>query len=133
MFGHEAGDEVLREVARRLKACLRAADTAARLGGDEFIVALDPPIDVEAAERISRRIISAVNQPIEVPGGIAHVGISIGIAIGHGASVSSDAVVRDADLAMYQAKESGKNRYHTSSSPAITPLEPSIRNEPLRG
>jgi hypothetical protein len=64
-------------------------------------------------------------------GGIAHVGISIGIAIGHGASMSSDAMVRDADPAMYQAKESGKNCYHASSSPAIAPLESSTHNEPL--
>jgi diguanylate cyclase (GGDEF)-like protein len=124
MSGHDAGDEVLREVARRLTGCLRPADTPARLGGDEFVVVLDPPVNADQAERIARRIIAAVSQPIEVPGGTAQIGVSIGIAIAHGAGMSSDAVVRDADLAMYQAEEAGRNRYHTCLSPAGTVLEP---------
>jgi diguanylate cyclase (GGDEF)-like protein len=108
-FGHAAGDMVLIEVARRLVANTRETDTVARLGGDEFAVLLEDVTVGEVVE-ISDRILDALSEGVEVAGHEVPIGASIGIAYGDG-SESGEALLRHADLAMYEAKGRGKAQY----------------------
>jgi diguanylate cyclase (GGDEF)-like protein len=109
-YGHEAGDELLSVVGRRLRGCIRPGDTVARLGGDEFAVLLGEMIDPAAAREVSERIIDAVRRPATLLGHEVGIGVSIGIAL-HAGSEDAEALLRNADLAMYRAKALGKNRY----------------------
>ncbi len=113
-LGHAAGDRVLGEVADRLKGTLRQADTAARLGGDEFAVLLEDGGDgVEAAE-VASRILGAFETPVHLDGKVLFVRASIGIASTEHATAAvrgAEELLRDADVAMYMAKEAGKGRY----------------------
>lgn len=112
MHGHEAGDAVLKMVAQRLLACLRAVDTVARLGGDEFAIIigeLDNPAEVE---RIAEQILQAFSQPMVLPDGEeCTVGSSIGISIYPDNGDEMDSLLAAADAAMYDSKHKGKNTY----------------------
>jgi diguanylate cyclase (GGDEF)-like protein len=109
-MGHAAGDRTICEVGRRISSCLRSGDTAARLGGDEFAILLEDTHDIGAATRTARRLIEIVRAPIESDGPEIVISASIGIALGDANSVADD-VVRNADIAMYVAKNRGKGRY----------------------
>jgi diguanylate cyclase (GGDEF)-like protein len=102
-LGHQHGDVVLQEVARRLTSLLRDSDTVARLGGDEFAVLL-PQTSSSAAEAVAAKVTAALDQPIEIEGQNVDVGASVGIATypEHGADAAT--LLRDADVAMYAAK-----------------------------
>ena len=115
-LGHAAGDTLLREMTGRLRECLRDGDTAARLGGDEFAVLLE---DVESDERckdIARRLLGALARPFDVGGTEVSTGASIGIALGHAGPFTPEDLMRNADLALYEAKKGGKNRYAVYAS-----------------
>ncbi len=105
-LGHAAGDELLREAARRLVGCVRAADTAARFGGDEFVVLLED-VDTQRVARVANRILEAMGEPFVVRDREVFIGASIGIAIG---GDESDDLLRNADLALYRAKSKGKGQ-----------------------
>jgi diguanylate cyclase (GGDEF)-like protein len=108
-FGHVAGDQVLNETASRLARCVRPNDTVARLGGDEFAVLLEDVGSDEDARAVADRILAATKAPYDIAGRQVRVGVSIGYAMGT-AEEDASALLRNADLAMYQAKSSGKNR-----------------------
>ncbi len=110
-LGHAAGDALLRQVAERITLCLREVDTVARLGGDEFAVILSGIQRAEDCEATARRIIAAITQPIILDGGKADVGVSIGIAIADAETDEAEALLRDADMALYAAKESGRGTW----------------------
>jgi len=111
-LGHLAGDAVLREVADRLRACLRVSDTVARLSGDEFAVLLEPPH--EEPLQVAGRVITALARPFALPEGVVEVGVSVGAAVLRpgpvGRTVATRALMGAADRAMYSAKSGGKNR-----------------------
>lgn len=110
-FGHEAGDTVLIEVARRIGETVREEDTVARLGGDEFVVLL---VGLSAAEECMaslNRLLVAINRPIKIDGNSVSIGASIGVALYPEDKSDADTLLRHADQAMYSAKRSGKNRY----------------------
>jgi diguanylate cyclase (GGDEF)-like protein/PAS domain S-box-containing protein len=110
-LGHAAGDELLREMTTRLRTCLREGDTAARLGGDEFAILLE---DVEGDDHctdIARRLVDAMAEPFHIGGTEVTTGASIGIAVGNAGSASPEDLMRNADLALYDAKNAGKNRF----------------------
>jgi diguanylate cyclase (GGDEF)-like protein len=110
-FGHGAGDELLVAVARRLRDSVRPDDAIARLGGDEFAVMVSDERSVtDSATMVAERIMKAFEQPVSAAGEIIFVHLSIGIATTHD-SHDADELIRNADLAMYRAKESGKGRY----------------------
>nr|WP_239522542.1 EAL domain-containing protein [Geodermatophilus sabuli] len=111
-LGHEAGDDLLRQIATRLTGCTRAGDTVGRLGGDEFVV-LCRDCDTPGAEALADRCRASVDRPFELGGRMVRLGISIGIATApesRPARVRATDLVRDADLAMYAAKAAGRNR-----------------------
>ena len=99
-WGHDAGDEVLKEIARRIEGAVRSADTPARLGGDEFAVVLTEGVDPETSVEVAERLLEEISRPIEV--GSVHLltEASIGIALGD----DVEAMLREADIAMYRAK-----------------------------
>ncbi len=110
-LGHEAGDQLLQEVAARLKTCLRESDTVARLGGDEFVVIL-PELDVEKyAATVAEKILSAIARPFDLFGQEYRVTASIGIGTYPQDGLDEQTLTKNADIAMYKAKEEGKNNF----------------------
>jgi diguanylate cyclase (GGDEF)-like protein len=108
-LGHEAGDQLLALVARRLRSCVRASDTTARLGGDEFAALLhDSP--VEAATVVGNRIVASIKEPFRVAGREVFIGASVGIATSREAVERSETLLDNADVAMYRAKKEGPGR-----------------------
>lgn len=108
--GHAAGDEVLQEVARRLRQEVRGADVVGRLGGDEFVVLLDGAGSVDPPESVAARLLERVRDPITLPGGdVVTVSASIGIAVG--LRDDGDVLVGEADIAAYRAKAAGRDRW----------------------
>ncbi|MDE3095466.1 MAG: EAL domain-containing protein [Chloroflexota bacterium] len=112
-LGHAAGDLLLTTVAERVQGCLRPGDTVARLGGDEFAILLEDVGAVDDATAVTTRIFAALDAPFELEGKELLVRASVGIAVGGqgGQAADADALLRDADLAMYVAKSKGKARY----------------------
>jgi diguanylate cyclase (GGDEF)-like protein len=110
-LGHEGGDAVLIEAAKRIRACLRASDTACRIGGDEFTVILENLPTSEDAAQAAMRLIQKFSEPLKVGGREIIVTASIGISIYPGATQDVQRLLKDANAAMHEAKESGRNRY----------------------
>jgi diguanylate cyclase (GGDEF)-like protein/PAS domain S-box-containing protein len=110
-LGHGAGDELLRVVAQRLRDGVRAADVVARFGGDEFVVACGRGGSVHAVATLARRLIDDLARPIVVQGRELFVSASVGIVVADAAQASAGSLLRDADVAMYRAKEGGGGRY----------------------
>jgi len=110
-YGHGVGDQVLVEVARRLKSMLRASDSVCRLGGDEFVILLESTETVDGTEYVARKTIDLLNEPIEVNGHICSIGASVGISVYPDDSQDAETMLRHGDIAMYQAKEKGRNRW----------------------
>lgn len=119
--GHDIGDQFLIEVSRRLRECVRASDSVARLGGDEFVILLEGLGDVPPAPKqvvqVALKILSAVTKPFNIQlqsGGVTqnhsyHGAVSIGITVFLGDAIGEDELLKQADLAMYQAKSTGRN------------------------
>ncbi|NOR51011.1 MAG: PAS domain S-box protein, partial [Gammaproteobacteria bacterium] len=110
-YGHKAGDQVLIEVAQRLKTAVRADDTVARLGGDEFVLLMLNLDSIGEAEQVLERVLHTIVQPYELPEVISTVSASIGISLYPLDEGEADTLLRHADQAMYVAKQRGKNRY----------------------
>lgn len=110
-LGHPAGDDMLCELALRLRRVLRGSDTVARLGGDEFGILLEPLLEPEQALRVARRIQEVLRTPIHLSGYDATVSVSIGIVLGEPGYDTAAALLRDADIAMYRAKAAGRDGY----------------------
>lgn len=111
-LGHDAGDELLKEVARRLISRLREEDTIARLGGDEFAVILSGISDRKSAAQIAENLRQAFAQPVRIAGHDVAISASIGITIAPEDAEEEEVLLKHADLAMYEAKARGKNTYH---------------------
>jgi diguanylate cyclase (GGDEF)-like protein len=109
-LGHEAGDELLQEVAVRLKKCLRDSDTVARLGGDEFVVLLHLN-EPEYAATVAKKIVAEVARPFFLIGQELRVTASIGISAFPADGLDAQTLTKNADLAMYKAKQEGKNNF----------------------
>jgi diguanylate cyclase (GGDEF)-like protein len=110
-LGHQAGDRLLVAVTARLASALRDADTIGRMGGDEFVVLIDGVTSDVAPEFVAQRLLDVLRQPFEIDGASTPIVVSISIGIAVGDRTSADELLRDADVALYQAKAAGKNRY----------------------
>jgi len=110
-LGHSAGDEVLREFARRLRGSVRATDLVARLAGDEFVIVLEGIHTRDECRFVARKILAAMRPAFRLGDTTRKVTTSIGIALGHGASTTADVLLKRADSALYAAKGHGRDMY----------------------
>jgi diguanylate cyclase (GGDEF)-like protein/PAS domain S-box-containing protein len=108
-LGHAMGDAVLKETAIRLESCLRSTDTVARLGGDEFTVLLEDVRSVEEVSRIADKLLRSISERADVAGHELHLSTSIGVTVYPLDDQDADTLLRNADLAMYHAKQEGRN------------------------
>ncbi len=110
-LGHRAGDAVLREAAHRIAGCLRKADTLARHGGDEFVVVI-PDLQLDSdCQVVAEKILRALEPPFRVDGRDFSIGASIGVSLYPADAADGEALLRNADVAMYSAKQLGRNNY----------------------
>ncbi len=109
--GHLVGDEMLKEASARLAGCVRAPDLVARLGGDEFALLLENVESTDAVVHVAQRLLEAVSQPMRLAGKELFTSASIGIALSNERYRSAEELLRDADVAMYRAKERGRQRF----------------------
>lgn len=110
-LGHDAGDELLQEISRRLSGACRASDTVARLGGDEFVLLLPQIKDTRQVEVVAEKLLLEVARPFTLVGQEFRVTVSIGIALHPQDGEDEQTLMKQADIAMYHAKEEGKNNY----------------------
>ncbi|MBA2560042.1 MAG: bifunctional diguanylate cyclase/phosphodiesterase, partial [Propionibacteriales bacterium] len=108
-FGHSVGDDVLRRLSLRLRNCLKGHDTVARLGGDEFGVVLEG-VDLRQVMEIAGRVVDALGRPMVIQHEHRSLSVSIGVAVSDPGSDTAELLLRNADLAMYEAKRTGRNR-----------------------
>ena len=121
-FGHAAGDGVLQHTAKSLAECIRPDDIAARLSGDEFAVLVNDLRDADEAEQIGKRVLEALAEPCTVNGQLFSIRASVGIAVGGAGVEDAEDLVHRADLAMYSAKNHGKNRVEIFRPDAVASL-----------
>ena len=130
--GHAAGDELLRLIADRLRTCIRQEDTLARFGGDEFVLLVTGIVSEGDASRVSEKILEAIRAPFQLEGRVLFVTLSVGASVfpmdGHGA----EALVKNADIAMYRSKQQGRNRYQLFSQGARDDSPAWPKHEALR-
>ncbi len=108
-LGHEAGDELLREVAERLQRCTRGADTVCRYGGDEFVVMLPGVTGAEEVEHVAQKIRACIDDlPFDIDGRAVRIGVSIGLAMLRPGDAPVERLIRDADREMYSAKAAAR-------------------------
>ncbi len=110
-LGHGAGDQLLRQVAERINACVREVDTVARLGGDEFAIILADTSSRERAQQISTRLVETISKSYDIDAHTVIIGISVGIAIAPGDGSSAELLLARADLALYAAKAAGRGTH----------------------
>jgi diguanylate cyclase (GGDEF)-like protein/PAS domain S-box-containing protein len=108
-LGHAAGDMLLNAVAERLKSCARPTDTVARLGGDEFAIIQTGIVGMGDANTLSERIIEVIKEPFQIEGNLLHVGVSIGVAVSSPRESSPEKLLKNADIALYRAKQGGRS------------------------
>ena len=114
-LGHDAGDQLLVSVAKRVQGCVREGDMVARLGGDEFAIVLDDVADPNDARQIAEKILADLQQPHDLGQEQRQVGTSIGIAAFPESGKAADELIKAADEAMYVAKKGGRNDYRLHS------------------
>lgn len=111
-LGHQAGDQLLLCIADRLQTCVRPQDTVARLGGDEFTILLNDISEIESIQSIAKNILSTLKEPIKLGKHEIIVSTSIGITLSPNDSIDGDTLMKNADLALYMAKDNGRDGYH---------------------
>jgi diguanylate cyclase (GGDEF)-like protein/PAS domain S-box-containing protein len=107
-LGHDIGDALLREIAQRLRACVRERDTIARHGGDEFVILLDDVASDEDISQVAQKVLAGLAPPFDIAGHELHISASIGVSFYPADGSDSQTLLKNADIAMYRAKEAGK-------------------------
>ncbi|HYI88087.1 MAG TPA: diguanylate cyclase, partial [Burkholderiales bacterium] len=134
VYGHDAGDALLIELAGRLRDNLRSSDLIARLGGDEFLVVLEEVQDPAPVETVAKKLLVETVRPYSLPGAQASVTASIGISMFPDDAADATALMKHADMAMYAAKQAGKNccRFYSSGPAANDPARSQAEYKPVR-
>jgi diguanylate cyclase (GGDEF)-like protein len=109
--GHPVGDLLLKQVAERLRLCLRETDTLSRLGGDEFVVLQADLEKPEQADALARRLVESMIAPFDLDGRQVYLGVSVGVSVSPGDGRDVDGLLKNADMAMYRSKSEGRNTY----------------------
>lgn len=130
-LGHEFGDKLLKDVSHRINACIRDSDTLARLGGDEFVVVLNGINGAQDAAKVANKIIDILSKPIVIEGHEVFVTTSIGISLFPSDGMDKNALITNADVAMYRAKEEGRNhfQFYTFGMNATTVEQLTLEND----
>lgn len=115
-LGHSVGDLLLQAVAKRLQKCVRATDTVARIGGDEFIIVLNDLVDSDLVGKVAQKIMTTIAESFLIREQELHTTTSIGISLFPADGVANEELISNADVAMYRAKENGKNTYQFFTS-----------------
>lgn len=115
-LGHDAGDTVLRQIANHLRACVRGTDTLARVGGDEFTLLVEQPLEAQDLNAVAQKLLTAMSNPLTVNGNVYQLSGSIGIATYPKDGSDGASLLKNADIAMYRAKSSGRNTYQFYST-----------------
>jgi diguanylate cyclase (GGDEF)-like protein len=115
-LGHAAGDQLLIEIAHRLRSALRAIDTVVRYGGDEFVLIMGEQTSKDDTTHLLDRVLTAIHQPLVLEGHTVRISCSIGVSVCPDDSADLESLLRVADVAMYHAKESGKGQYRFYTS-----------------
>ena len=115
-LGHRVGDLLLKELSRRIRGTLRQSDVLARVSGDEFVVVLEEFADDDAPERVARKLLDEVRRPFSVEGHEIHVSVSLGLALHPDDGADGETLLKNADAAMYHAKELGRNGFRLFSA-----------------
>lgn len=115
-LGHDGGDETLRVMARRIKESIRATDLVARMGGDEFVVFLDDLVEPGHAEDVAETIVSSLCLPIPIGERSISVSVSVGVCETFDQDIDVETMLQQVDMAMYEAKAHGRNRFHVFTS-----------------
>jgi len=115
-LGHDAGDMVLRQIARHLRGCVRITDTLARVGGDEFTLLIEQLDDTQDLSAIAQKLLTAMSSPLAINGNLYQLTGSIGVAMYPKDGADGPSLLKNADIAMYRAKSSGRNNYQFYSS-----------------
>ena len=110
-YGHDAGDEVLKVFAQRLRESIRAEDTLARMGGDEFMIIIEDHVNPDTSKIVAHKIVDSMQEPIELEAGTIKLSTSIGIALYSQDAEEAQELIKNADLAMYDAKQSGRDNF----------------------
>ena len=126
-YGHEVGDMVLIEVANRIQSAIRSEDVAARLGGDEFVILLHPIEETKTkmsviAYQVAEKLVEQISKPIVSNGAEFSVGASVGVRLFSSEILDTDTVIREADIAMYKAKQHGKGRVELFNTPYVSQI-----------
>jgi len=110
-YGHDAGDEVLKVFAQRLRESIRAEDTLARMGGDEFMIIIEDHVNPDTSTVVAQKIVDSMKKPIELEANTLKLSTSIGIALYSQDAEEAQELIKNADLAMYDAKQSGRDNF----------------------
>jgi len=129
LLGHAGGDQLLQQQAQRIRAAVREQDAVSRMGGDEFTIMLAPVNEISEVTSLAKRVLDAVNLPITVGAHTLEVGASIGVALYPADGEKADELLRNADMALYEAKGSGRNRVNFFSYKLDFELRESLRLE----
>jgi diguanylate cyclase (GGDEF)-like protein len=128
-FGHRVGDALLKELARRIRGTLRRSDVLARISGDEFVMVLEDLPDDGPPEHFARKVLDEVRRPFAIEGHEIHVSASLGLALHPDDGTSAETLLKNADAAMYHAKELGRNGFRLFSSELGAKREQRLRLE----
>lgn len=129
LMGHTGGDKLLQQQAQRIRAAVREQDVVSRMGGDEFTIMLSPVSEISEVTILAKRVLEALNAPLMIGTHTLEVGASIGIALYPNDGESVDDLVRNADMALYEAKGAGRNRLNFFSYKLDLELRESLRME----
>ena len=121
-LGHTMGDRLLQAVSQRLLGCIRKGDTLSRFGGDEFTLLLPDTQDIIAAVQVAEKILESIKEPFKLGGHDIHVGASIGISVYPEGGTTLDALIKNADIAMYHVKSTGKDGYFVFNNEMTVPV-----------
>ena len=129
LMGHSAGDQLLKQQAQRIRAAVREQDAVSRMGGDEFTIVLSPVSEAVEVTALAKRVLDAVNTPIVIQNHTIEMGASLGVALYPADGESADDLIRNADMALYEAKAEGRNRVNFFSYKLDLELRESLRLE----